>query len=56
VGEAKVDHIPTPKVNRNSILEQAARMKDLSDRAKKARAGDSTSHMLDRPGRGRDIL
>ena len=51
-----MDHIPTPKFNRNAILENAARMKDLSDRAKKARAADSTSLMLDKPGRSRDIL
>lgn len=32
-----MDHMPTPKIDKNGPLERAARLKDVSDRAKAAR-------------------
>lgn len=41
-----MDHIPTPKINRNPALESAARLKDVSDRAKAARPIEQGADVL----------
>lgn len=57
-----MDHMPTPKINRDKALENAARLKDVSDRAKVARPIDQGVDLLKAPRTGlgdlalRDIL
>lgn len=57
-----MDHMPNPKIDRNGPLERAARLKDVSDRAKAARPMDSGADILKEPRAGlgdlalRDIL
>lgn len=52
-----MDHIPTHKIDRSKTLEHAARLKDISDRAKAARPVQSGSDILRVPSRGAtDIL
>lgn len=51
-----MDHIPTHKIDRSKTLEQAARLKDIADRAKAARPVDTGRDILRAPGAIRDIL
>lgn len=41
-----MDHIPTPKIDRNKAVESAARLKDVSDRAKVARPIEQGTDIL----------
>lgn len=50
-----MDHMPTPKINRDKALENAARLKDVSDRAKAAHPMDSGADRLRRPVDGMDL-
>lgn len=50
-----MDHMPNPKIDRNGPLERAARLKDVSDRAKAARPMDSGADRLRRPVDGMDL-
>lgn len=52
-----MDHIPPHKIDRSKTLEQAARLKDISDRAKAARPVQSGSDILRGPSHAAtDIL
>lgn len=51
-----MDHIPPLKTDRHKTLEEAARFKDISDRAKAARPVDTGRDILRSPITGRDIL
>lgn len=52
-----VDRIPTHKIDRSKTLEEAARLKDISDRARAARPVNGGSDILRVPSRGAtDIL
>lgn len=50
-----MDHMPTPKINRDKALENAARLKDVSDRAKVARPIDQGVDIIRRPVDGMDL-
>lgn len=41
-----MQHIPTPKIDRNEAMERAARLKDVSDRAKVARPIEQGADIL----------
>ena len=47
-----MDHIPTPKIDRSKQLEEAARLKNISDRAKAAhpiaQGGDLLRMVIDK--------
>lgn len=47
-------HIPPINVDRNPAVEAAARMKDVTDRAKAARPVDQGADLLRRPVDGMD--
>lgn len=47
-----MDHIPTHKIDRSKTLEQAARLKDISDRAKAASPIVVHHNVLDTPAPG----
>lgn len=49
-----MDHIPTPKIDRSKQLEEAARLKNISDRAKAAHPIDQGADRLRRPVDGMD--
>lgn len=52
-----MDRIPPHKIDRSKTVEEAARMKDISDRAKAARPVGIGSDILRVPSRGAtDIL
>lgn len=52
-----MDRIPTHKIDRSKTLEEAARLKDISDRARAARPVNGGSDILRVPSRGAtDIL
>jgi hypothetical protein len=46
VKEKTMQHIPTPKIDRNEAMERAARLKDVSDRAKVARPIEQGADIL----------
>ncbi len=50
-----MDHIPTPKIDRSKALEEAARLKNISDRAKVARPIEQGADLLRRPVDGMDL-
>jgi hypothetical protein len=49
-----MQHIPTPKIDRNQAVENAARLKDVSDRAKAAHPIETGRDILRRPVDGMD--
>lgn len=57
-----MDHIPTPKIDRNPAVEAAARMRDVTDRAKAVHPVAQGADILQSPRSGlgdlalRDIL
>ena len=51
-----MDRIPPHKIDRSKTLEEAARFKDVADRAKAARPVDTGRDILRSPITGRDIL
>lgn len=50
-----MDHIPTPKIDKSGPPETAARLKDVSDRAKAARPIGQGADRLRRPVDGMDL-
>lgn len=50
-----MQHIPTPKIDRNEAMERAARLKDVSDRAKVARPIEQGADIIRRPVDGMDL-
>lgn len=51
-----MDRIPPSKIDRFRTVEEAARFKDVADRAKAARPVDTGRDILRTPGSIRDIL
>ena len=51
-----MDRIPNHKIDRSRTVEEAARLKDISDRAKAARPVDTGRDILRTPGALRDVL
>ncbi len=51
-----MDRIPPSKIDRSRTVEEAARFKDVADRAKAARPVDTGRDILRTPGSIRDIL
>lgn len=51
-----MDRIPPSKIDRSRTVEEAARFKDVADRAKAARPVDTGRDILRSPITGRDIL
>jgi len=51
-----MDRIPPTKIDRNRAVEEAAKLRDIADRAKAARPVDTGRDILRAPGALRDIL
>lgn len=51
-----MDRIPPTKIDRSRAVEEAARLRDIADRAKAVRPVDTGRDILRAPGAIRDIL